>query len=117
MAKHLMRGRQAENIAKQYFINYCYQIIHRNFRHGSSEIDLIVQKNSLLIFVEVKSKSALRYGEPEKNIRPAQIERIKTASEAFQMMTNWEKDIRFDTILLTFFPQAIKIEHFKDAFS
>lgn len=112
-----MRGRQAENIAKHYFIRYCYQIIHRNFRNGSSEIDLIVQKNNLLIFVEVKSKSNIGFGGPEKNIGPAQIERIKTAAEAFQVMTNWEKDIRFDTILLTFFPQAIKIEHFKDAFS
>jgi putative endonuclease len=117
MAKHLMRGRQAENIAKQYFIRYCYQITHRNFRYGFSEIDLIVQKNNLLIFVEVKSKSAIDFGEPEKNIRPAQIKRIKIAAEAFLVMANWEKDIRFDTILLTFFPQAIKIEHFKDAFS
>lgn len=112
-----MRGRQAENIARHYFIRYCYQITQRNFRYGSSEIDLIVQKNNLLIFVEVKSKSALGFGEPEKNIRPGQIERIKTAAEAFQVLANWEKDIRFDTILLTFFPQAIKIEHFKDAFS
>lgn len=112
-----MRGRQAENIARHYFIRYCYQITHRNFRYGSSEIDLIVQKNNLLIFVEVKSKSAIGFGEPEKNIRPGQIERIKTAAEAFQVLANWEKDIRFDTILLTFFPQAIKIEHFKDAFS
>lgn len=112
-----MRGRQAENIARHYFIRYCYQITQRNFRYGSSEIDLIVQKNNLLIFVEVKSKSAIGFGEPEKNIRPGQIERIKTAAEAFQVLANWEKDIRFDTILLTFFPQAIKIEHFKDAFS
>jgi hypothetical protein len=29
----------------------------------------------------------------------------------------WEGEIRFDSILLTFFPQAIKIEHFEDAFS
>jgi putative endonuclease len=117
MAKHLVLGKLAENIAKQYFINYCYQINHQNYRFKASEIDLIIQKNELLIFVEVKSKRNNSFGEPEKNIRPAQINRIKIAAEAYQVMVNWEKEIRFDTLLLTFFPQAIKIEHFKDAFS
>ena len=117
MAKHLVRGRLAEIIAKRYFINNCYHINRRNYRYKKSEIDLIVQKNELLIFVEVKSKSHSRFGEPEKNIRPTQVKRIKVAAEAYQLTINWEKEIRFDTLLLTFFPQAIKIEHFKDAFS
>ena len=117
MAKHLIRGRQAENIATHYFISNYYQICARNFRFKKSEIDLIVLKNTLLLFVEIKSKSQIRHGEPEKNIRPGQINRIKLAAEAYQLQVNWEQDIRFDALLITFFPQAVKLEHFEDAFS
>jgi putative endonuclease len=71
----------------------------------------------MLLFVEIKSKSQIRHGEPEKNIRQGQINRIKLAAEAYQIQVNWEKDIRFDALLITFFPQAVKLEHFEDAFS
>ena len=117
MAKHLVRGRQAENIAMHYFINNCYHICAQNFRFRKSEIDLIVLKNTMLLFVEVKSKSQTRHGEPEKNIRPGQVNRIKLAAEAYQIQINWDKDIRFDALFITFFPQAVKLEHFEDAFS
>ncbi len=117
MAKHLMQGRAAEQIAALYFTKKFYLLRHRNYRYRKSEIDLIVEKGGLLLFVEVKSAKHSRFGEPEKNIKRGQVNRIKLAAEAYQHATLWEGEIRFDSILLTFFPQAIKIEHFKDAFS
>ncbi len=112
-----MQGRVAEKIAALYFTKKFYLLRHRNYRYRKFEIDLIVEKGGLLLFVEVKSAKHNLFGEPEKNIKRGQINRIKLAAEAYQQATLWEGEIRFDSILLTFFPQAIKIEHFKDAFS
>ena len=39
------------------------------------------------------------------------------AANDYQMDKNWHKEIRFDAISVNFYPQAIKIEHFEDAFS
>jgi hypothetical protein len=39
------------------------------------------------------------------------------AADAYQIVKNWHKEIRFDAISVNFYPQAVKIEHFEDAFS
>jgi hypothetical protein len=39
------------------------------------------------------------------------------AADTYQMDNNWHQEIRFDAISVNFYPQAIKIEHFEDAFS
>ena len=41
-----------------------YYIVERNFNCHFGEIDLIARKDGYLIFVEVKYRSNLAYGEP-----------------------------------------------------
>ena len=65
MAKHNDIGKQGEDLAVDYFAAKRYEILHRNWRKGHWEIDLIVCKNNLLHIVEVKTKSSNKYGYPE----------------------------------------------------
>ena len=52
-------------MAASYLKDAGYQILARNYRVASGEIDLIVSKDGYLIFVEVKYRSNSRYGSPE----------------------------------------------------
>jgi len=117
MAKHIKLGKKAEYLATDYLRKQGYYIRDKNYRSGPAEVDIIAQKTNHLCFIEIKSKKSLRYGEPEEQIDKGKIQRYHHAAESFQMEEKWHGEIQFDSISITFFPQAVKIEHFEDAFS
>jgi putative endonuclease len=117
MAKHLKQGQQAERLASRYLMNMGYQILEKNYRSGRAEVDIIGQIGALLVFVEVKSLQKTFHGNPEDRIGEHKKHMLFQAADAYQMDNNWHQEIRFDAISVNFYPQAIKIEHFEDAFS
>jgi putative endonuclease len=117
MAKHLRLGKKAEQLATDFLRRRGYYIRDKNYRSGPAEVDIIAQKTARLHFIEIKSKHSLRFGEPEEQIGKGKVRRYHQAAESFQLEEKWHGEIQFDTISITFFPQAVKIEHFEDAFS
>lgn len=117
MAKHLKQGHRAEKLAEQYLLRGGYLICEKNYRTGRSEVDIIGQKNGVLVFFEVKSRQRTFYGNPEESITKHKEHMLFQAANAYQFDKKWAQEIRFDAISVNFYPQAIKIEHFKDAFS
>lgn len=117
MAKHLKQGQQAERLASRYLMNMGYQILEKNYRSGRAEVDIIGQIGALLVFVEVKSLQKTFHGNPEDRIGEHKKHMIFQAANNYQIDKNWDQEIRFDAISVNFYPQAIKIEHFEDAFS
>ena len=108
------KGIQGEGIAKNHYERHGYEVLEQNFRHGRSEIDLIVMKNEqLLVFVEVKNRSRKDFGEAETFVSEAQQNRIREAAEEYIYGINWQKDIRFDIACVQ---SDGKIEIFEDAF-
>jgi len=106
-------GRSGEDKAILFLIANGYEILECNYRYGRSEIDIIVSKDGLLVFVEVKQRKNNRFGYPESFLSDAQIERIAEAAEQFIFEKNWEGNIRFDIISIE---QEHGITHFEDAF-
>ena len=49
-------GSYTENIAATYLLNNGYSILDRNYRNKFGEIDIICQKDNIIIFVEIKSR-------------------------------------------------------------
>ncbi len=117
MAKHLRLGKRAEYLASDYLLSRGYYIRDKNYRSGQSEVDIIAQKHQTLCFIEIKSKHSLQFGEPENQIGMRKIKLYHQAADSFQQEEKWHGEIQFDSISITFFPQAVKIEHFEDAFS
>jgi len=117
MAKHLRLGRRAEYLASDYLRRWGYCIRDKNYRSGPAEVDIVAQNGITLCFIEIKSKHSLQFGAPEEQVGKGKIKRYHHAAESFQIDEKWYGEIRFDAISITFFPQAVKIEHFEDAFS
>lgn len=59
-------GRWGENLVCQYLVNNQYDIIRRNFLCRQGEIDIIAKDiiKKELVFIEVKTYSNLKYGNP-----------------------------------------------------
>ncbi|MGE5415948.1 MAG: YraN family protein [Acidobacteriota bacterium] len=111
-------GQRGEDLAAVYLERQGYKIITRNYRSRWGEIDIICRKNGILIFVEVRSKSGDRFGEPEESITHTKMDRIrKTAFAYLENVTEGRhREIRFDFIAVRNSPEGPKINHIKSAF-
>jgi putative endonuclease len=60
-----------------------YRILGTNVWVGGYEIDLVVRRGRALAFVEVKSKSGDRVGDPLEMVGPEKQRRLRRAAEAW----------------------------------
>lgn len=113
-------ARAGENLAAQYLENKGYSVIIRNFRTKTGEIDIIVEKDQHLIFVEVKTRSYHSITSAVENIHYHKIRRISlTALQYIKQNPQFGKhNTRFDAVIVLYSPQteSFKITHFEDAF-
>lgn len=58
-------GRTGERLAAEELLKQGYRILERNFRCKHGEIDLVVEDEADLVFVEVKTRRGTTYGRPE----------------------------------------------------
>ncbi|MCA6078468.1 YraN family protein [Fulvivirga sedimenti] len=116
MNKRYGMGKRGEDMAMAYFKRNKFQVLERNFRFGRAEIDLIVRKDQLMVFAEVKTRSSLHFGFPETMISDGQIERILTAAEAYLLQKDWRGMVRFDIISVVIQGPNTQLCHFRDAF-
>ena len=107
---------EAEDKAADFLAKKGYELIARNFRYGRNEIDLIVKKADVLVFVEVKMRSSNAFGYPESFVSDKQAERITVAAEEFQISNDWTGNVRFDIISIEKTQEQTIIRHFEDAF-
>lgn len=98
MAKHNQTGNDGETLAVEYFIKKGYQILHRNWRNKHLEVDIIASCNGMLHFIEVKTRTSLKYGYPEESIDKKKIRDLINASEEFLYINpKWQR-IQFDIL-------------------
>ena len=61
-------GRAGEEFACRYLVSKGYTILHRNYRSGHLETDIICENETRILFVEVKARTDTgkpsRYGRP-----------------------------------------------------
>lgn len=108
-------GREGEQIAALLFENLGFEVAARNFRYKRSEIDLVVRKEKLLIFVEVKTRTNLDFGQPETFVTANQRRQIHAAAGEYIHQTDWQHDIRFDIVAISH-GNPPQILHIEDAF-
>ena len=111
--RRLDRGHAHEQLAAQFYSRQGFEILERNWRAGRKEIDLIVRKGDLVVFVEVKSSTSKQYGHPVERVDRRKRENLTACAQ--QYITAHELssvDMRFDVITFV----GGKLEHFPDAF-
>jgi putative endonuclease len=90
-------GKFGEQIAANYLQNKGYQILETNYYTRDGEIDLICQKDKVLIFVEVKTRTNRAFGWPEEAVTDDKVEKLAaTASHYLQereIDAEWQIDI------------------------
>lgn len=118
MAAHNDLGNWGETKAATFMEQKGFEIVQRNYRDRHAEIDLIVQKDKMLIFVEVKTRTNVSFGFPEEFVNAAKAKSVMKAAENYIFDFDWHFDVRFDIVsILVFTNGKIEIRHIEDAFS
>ncbi|MFA6151504.1 MAG: YraN family protein [Chitinophagaceae bacterium] len=117
MSKHNEIGTNGELLAVNFLKNKGFIILETNWRSGKKEIDIIVENDETIIFVEVKTRSNFNFGFPEEAVSETKKSFLKIAAEDYFIKNNCNKDIRFDVIsIIQRGKTAAEIIHFEDAF-
>lgn len=95
-------GRAHEAIACQYLQAKGLDLIEKNYLCRSGEIDIIMQDQDTLVFVEVRFRRQDRYGSASESINTAKQRRlINTAEHYLQRYGQGNKPARFDVIAIS----------------
>ncbi|MDP9958789.1 YraN family protein [Chryseobacterium lathyri] len=117
MADHNDFGKIAEDFAAEYLQKNGYRIITRNFRFQKAEIDIIAEKEGLIIIVEVKARSTDAFMLPQEAVTKTKIKSIVMAANHYLEEFSRNNEVRFDIIsVLADEKKKLTIEHITDAF-
>jgi putative endonuclease len=110
-------GRAGETRAAWFFRLRGFRVVARNVSFPDGEIDLIVRRGRLLVFVEVKTRSEDHLGEPSESVdRRKQLRIMKCAEAWIARHAPGEVDIRFDIVSIVRTRWRFHIAHIPNAF-
>lgn len=111
-------GNIGEIRAREYFLSSGYSLVCNNFRTKTGEIDIIVKKDELLVFVEVKTMPNASPDMLSKVLNTEKQKRIiKTSKRFLQNHREYSNSyIRYDVVVLDM--QGLPpVYHIENAFS
>jgi len=101
MMKRRETGILGENLACEFLGNNGYSIIERNFRCPGGEADIIAQRQDMLVFVEVRTKTSRQFGSPEESITPTKMDHMRNvAAYYWQSHSDLPESWRIDVIAI-----------------
>lgn len=111
-------GRRGEDAAAAYLERIGYEILERNWRDRSGEIDIIALDGCAVVLCEVKTRTSTAKGVPEESITPTKMRRYARLARAYTTQAGLcDSDVRFDVItLLVLAPDRALLRHHRAAF-
>ena len=74
---------EGEELAAEHLARAGYRIVARNVRADGVEIDLVATRGSLVVFVEVKTRSGRGFGAPEEAVDARKCARLVRGARAW----------------------------------
>ena len=116
-------GRQGEDLAVAYLLQNGHQIVTRNWRTRTGELDIISQDDGWLVFVEVRTRRAgsganvPSLGTPEESVTPRKQLQLATLADAYLFEMRWDGPWRIDVIALELRTDGsvARLNHLSDA--
>ena len=96
------RGQWGEDLAAAHYRRLGYEILERNWRSSTGELDLIVSDGSVYVFSEVKARRTADFGPASAAVTVAKQRRIRRlAVEWLRAHDAHAASIRFDVVAIT----------------
>ncbi len=117
VAQHTVLGVEGEAAAISHLKRNGYTIRNTRWHCGHLELDIVAEKEGILVVFEVKTRSTSEYGDPADAVSDRKIRRIVNATDGYLRYYRLDLPIRFDIISIIKQPDGrFDIEHIEDAF-
>jgi putative endonuclease len=111
-------GELGERIAERWLKRNGWRVVQRRFRNGHRDIDLIVQRDDTIAFVEVKARRGAEFGDPVEAVNwSKQKELTRSASIWIQRHGRPTDSYRFDVVGVLVEGERVRVRHVPNAFS
>jgi putative endonuclease len=95
-------GAHGENLAARWYAERGYEVLARNWRCPSGELDLVLGRPGLVVFCEVKARTTAGFGTGSEAVTPAKQARIRRLAAAWLAAeAHHPAEIRFDVVAVS----------------
>lgn len=92
-------GVSGEELAIEYLKKQGLKVVEQNVRMTVGEIDVVCYDGDVLVFVEVKTRSTLAFGDPLEAIDRRKVQKYRKMAEEYIIRRRlFDKDVRFDVV-------------------
>jgi putative endonuclease len=96
------RGQWGEDLAARNYLRLGYEVLDRNWRSSTGELDLIVRTGRTIVFSEVKARRTADYGPASAAVTVAKQRRIRQLAVEWLRAHDLHADsVRFDVVAIT----------------
>ncbi len=110
-------GEKGEELAVKYLKKKGYKIIIQNYKNIIGEIDIIASDKNKLVFIEVKTRESIEYGQPFEAVNKTKKRKIANTALLYLKRYKELPSCRFDVVSINYEKDKHKINLIKDAFS
>ena len=111
-------GEVGERIAERWLARDGWKLLNRRFRNGHRDIDLVVERNGTVAFVEVKARRDDEFGGPIEAVNwRKRIELTRSARVWIDRHGRAGEAYRFDVIGVIVAGHRVRVRHVADAFT
>ena len=94
------QGNEAEQQACKHLQSHGLTLLEKNFSTKAGEVDLIMQDNETLVFVEVRYRKNADFGGAAASVTAKKQQRIIKAALAYQQKHMPQSSMRFDVVAI-----------------
>ena len=110
-------GRVGEDAAAAVYERRGFHIVARNWECRLGELDLIVERDGLLVFCEVKARRGSHFGGGYEAVTALKRRKLRQLAEIFIATARIPNgNVRFDVASVHIGPTGASVELFEDAF-
>jgi putative endonuclease len=103
MADHIELGKEGEDIAVDWLLKNGFTILHRNWRYGKLEIDIIAKKDNRLHIIEVKCRHYNKFSHPEESVTKKKFKLLQKATDEYLSKNPGNEWMRYSIVAITKF--------------
>jgi putative endonuclease len=111
-------GELGERIAERWLRERGWRVVQRRFRSGHRDIDLVVEQDGLVAFVEVKARNGDRFGDPVAAVNWKKQKELGRSAKVWVARHGKKGEAyRFDVFGVLVDGKVVRVRHVPDAFT
>ena len=111
-------GELGERIAERWLLRRGWRVVQRRFRSGHRDIDLVVERDGTVAFVEVKARKGAEFGGPLNAVNYRKRKQLERSALVWVDRYGQEAEsYRFDVVGVLVNGADVRVCHIENAFA